>query len=242
MKEVERVRINYLVYCFFIIILLMCFLFPTFVSADMCSDEELVRLKVLANNISVHYEYLDADDESLDWGNTIPYGYNYAITISGISEGLAVASDDDDYQEFDYSNSVDGTVSFYIQNNSGSLSLNIFPSDCSTSFALRSISLTLPVLNDYYHTVECDAIRSKKIDLDVCHRTVPSDFKISDIEFYNIVGKYLVNEKKRSVFSEFLSNYFSNFYFILGTVIIFIIVIIMISFGIRRSIKRRRLE
>ncbi len=233
----ERVKVfNYFkIWIFFFLLF-----FPTLVEADICSDEEVSRLKVLADRVSVHYEYLDSSDETLDWGNTIPYGYNYEITVLGMNDGLVIASDDDDDQEFDYLDSIDGNITFYVQNGSGSLSLKVFSRDCSTSLALRTMTLSLPVLNDYYYTVECEAIRDKKINLEVCNRTVPKDFKINNTEFYDIVGKYLNPEKKSANnLMKFFSDCFSNFYLILGIIIVTVVVIFC---GIRLFMKRRRLE
>lgn len=217
-------------------------LFPSLVRADMCSEEEIARLKVLANNISVHYEYLDADDESLDWGNTIPYGYNYAITVSGMSEGISIVSNDSDGYEFDYSDTNDGNVSFYIQDEEGKLTLKFFPSDCSSTLALRTIDISLPVINSYYYTAECSAIRNQNIDLDVCKKMVSSDVKIKSSDFYSIVDKYLVTEKDNHSLLDNILSYLSNPYVIVIGIIVFIVLLVVIVFGIIRFIKRRRLD
>lgn len=217
-------------------------LFPSLVRADMCSEEEIARLKVLANNISVHYEYLDGDDESLDWGNTIPYGYNYAITVSGMSEGISVVSNDSDGYEFDYSDTNDGNVSFYIQDEEGKLTLKFFPSDCSSTLALRTLDLPLLVLNDYYYTVECSVIRNQNIDLDVCKKMVSSDFKIKDSEFYHLVSKYLDVGSDNYSLRDTILSYLSNPYVIIGSIVVVIILLGVIIFGIVRFVKRRRLD
>ena len=242
MKEVERVRINYLVYCFFIIILLMCFLFPTFVSADMCSDEELVRLKVLANNISVHYEYLDADDESLDWGNTIPDDSNYAITISGLSEGLYIISDDQWEYEFNYSTSNNGEINYYIQNIDGDLSLKVYASSCDYDHVLRMIHLDLPIFNSYYNTKECQEIREKNIDLDVCQKIISKDLIKDESYFYNSIGKYLYQDKEEISFLQKILNWFQNPYFVIGAIVILLLIVCLVGVAIFRFIRRRRLE
>lgn len=217
-------------------------LFPSLVRADMCSEEEIARLKVLANNISVHYEYLDADDESLDWGNTIPYGYNYAITVSGMSEGISVVSNDSDGYEFDYSDTNDGNVSFYIQDEEGKLTLKFFPSDCSSTLALRTIDISLPVFNDRYYSTECSFIREKNIDLDICKKMIDRNLEISDNDFYSTINKYLDTDKGKSSLTLIILSYLSNPYVIVIGIVILIILVALIILGIIRFVKRRKLE
>lgn len=217
-------------------------LFPSLVRADMCSEEEIARLKVLANNISVHYEYLDADDESLDWGNTIPYGYNYAITVSGMSEGISVVSNDSDGYEFDYSDTNDGNVSFYIQDEEGKLTLKFFPSDCSSNLALRTIDISLPVFNDRYYSTECSFIREKNIDLDICKKMIDRNLEISDNDFYSTINKYLDADKGKGSLTLTILSYLSNPYVIVIGIVILIILVALITLGIIRFVKRRKLE
>lgn len=215
-------------------------LFPSLVRADMCSEEEIARLKVLANNISVHYEYLDADDESLDWGNTIPYGYNYAITVSGMSEGISVVSNDSDGYEFDYSDTNDGNVSFYIQDEEGKLTLKFFPSDCSSTLALRTIDISLPVFNSYYNGAECQEIREKGINLDVCQKTISKDLIKNSDDFYQSISKYLdVSNDNNGSIIDIIYRLFDNIYVVVGGGIFAILLVVFLIF---RYVKRSRLD
>ncbi len=218
-------------------------LFPSLVRADMCSEEEIARLKVLANNISVHYEYLDADDESLDWGNTIPYGYNYAITVSGMSEGMYFTSTGDISHEFHYSNTNNGSVTYYIQDNGTGLNIRFYPDNCFSNYTIKTKELNLPIFNSYYNTAECREIRNQKINLDVCQKTIPKDLIKDSDDFYLSVDKYLNVDvdSKVSVFDR-IKFLFSNIYAVIAGISVAVVLVIVIVFLILRHIKRSRLD
>lgn len=218
-------------------------LFPSLVRADMCSEEEIARLKVLANNISVHYEYLDADDESLDWGNTIPYGYNYAITVSGMSEGMYFTSTGDISHEFHYSNTNNGSVTYYIQDNGTGLNIRFYPDNCFSNYTIKTKELDLPIFNSYYNTAECREIRNQKINLDVCQKTIPKDLIKDSDDFYLSVDKYLNVDvdSKVSIFDR-IKFLFSNIYVVIGGISVAVVLVIVIVFLILRHIKRSRLD
>lgn len=218
-------------------------LFPSLVRADMCSEEEIARLKVLANNISVHYEYLDADDESLDWGNTIPYGYNYAITVSGMSEGMYFTSTGDISHEFHYFNTNNGSVTYYIQDNGTGLNIRFYPDNCFSNYTIKTKELNLPIFNSYYNTAECREIRNQKINLDVCQKTIPKDLIKDSDDFYLSVDKYLNVDvdSKVSVFDR-IKFLFSNIYAVIAGISVAVLLVIVIVFLILRHIKRSRLD
>ena len=218
-------------------------LFPSLVRADMCSEEEIARLKVLANNISVHYEYLDADDESLDWGNTIPYGYNYAITVSGMSEGMYFTSTGDISHEFHYSDTDNGSVTYYIQDNGTGLNIRFYPDNCFSNYTIKTKELDLPIFNSYYNTAECREIRNQKINLDVCQKTISKDLIKDSDDFYLSVDKYLNVDvdSKVSVFDR-IKFLFSNIYAVIGGISVAVVLVIVIVFLILRHIKRSRLD
>lgn len=216
------------------------FLFPIIVKADMCKEEDVANLKVLADNISVHYEYLDADNESLDWGNTIPYGYNYAITVSGLSDGMYFTSIGDVSHEFHYSNTSNGSVTYYVQDEGTGLDIRFYPDNCYSSYTIKNVKIDLPIFNEYYYTAECDEIRDKKINLDVCQKTIPKDLIKDSDDFYNSVNKYLKVDigDDGSIFYR-IQYWLSNPLIIIGGIAVIVAIVIII---VVRYIKRSRLD
>ena len=225
-------------FCFSLLFIIL--IFPSWVRADVCQEAELSRLKVLSNNISVHDEFLDKDDESLDWGGSVPYGSDYLITISGMSDGIYAVSVGDVTKEFRGNDIHDGSILYYVSNSSGKLSIRFYPTNCDSSLALRTVEVALPIFNEFYYTSECDRIREENIDLDVCHKTVLQ--KIDSDYFYQVMDKYLKSdEAENSIFSEVLS-YFENPYVLVSAIVLGIILFVIIILLVRRFIERRRLD
>ncbi len=225
-------KINYnILFLFFIIVV---YIFPIdFVLADSCDDVTFERLKVLASNVQVHYEYLDPDDETLGWGTAIPYGYTYAITISGLNDEIFAISEGEQLQEFNSSQAIDGNVVYYVYNNKKDLYVKLYPSVCDAK-ALKTFQLSLPVINDYYFRQECSEINEKGIDLEVCHKLIPNDLKISDQYFFEVVNKYLPNDESENDFFSQSLMLLHNPYFVIGGSIVIILIIVGIVLYIRK--------
>ena len=179
------------------IFLLCCLYSPFLVEADVCDENTFERLRVISDTIQVHYEYLDPEDETLDFGNTIPYGYTYMITISGLTDEIFAVSDGTLLQEFRSSDAVDGNVTYYVYNNGQDLIIRFYPSGCDSK-ALRTVKLSLPVFNEYYYTIECGEIRDMGLDLEVCRKLLPNNLLLNDSKFYGVVHKYLDVEEELS--------------------------------------------
>lgn len=218
-------------------------LFPSLVRADMCSEEEIARLKALANNISVHYEYLDADDESLDWGNTIPYGYNYAITVSGMSEGIYFTSTGDISHEFHYSDTDNGNITYYVLDNGTGLSLKFKSSSCFNKFPIRIIDLDLPIFNTYYDSEECDTVRRKGLNVDVCQQLISKKLIRKSSDFYDSINQYLSvdTDGETSIFDK-VKFLFSNIYVLIGGIVVTVVLVVFIVFLVLKHVRRSRLD
>ena len=223
-------------------LLLIGYNFPFLVKADTCSDDELVKMKVLANNISVHYEYLDADDETLDWGNTIPYGYNYAITVSGLSEGMYFESRGDVNHQFSYSSTKDGTITYYIQDEGSGLTLKFYSESCYTKYAIRNIEIDLPIFNTYYNTSECEELRGRKIKVDVCQKMISKNLIKNRADFYQSIDKYSQKENQKMSITDKIRFWLHQPYVIIGLIFGGVILVLLIVIFIVKRIKRSRLD
>lgn len=152
-----------------------------------CNDDEFNRLKDIASNIEIRYEYIGDDDDLNELGNYMLIYDNYSsdIIISG--------SGDDDFY-FD-SKLLNNNAFNYIFSNSGKVKIKMFASslECSGR-VLNSVDLKLKRKNMFYNSNECKNVNKKNVDLEVCHEFVDNDSKINNMsheEFLNIVDKYI---------------------------------------------------
>ena len=228
--------------CFCLLILCYFFTFSLNVQADVCSDETYLRLKQEVKNIEVHYEFLDLDDDSITSEEIRLHGYNYMITVSGMGEDIYFISPGNINNKFNYSDSKDGVVTYYVENTDGDLVLKFYSTECYFSVPLRSINLELPVLNDYYYTDECEAIREKGINIPICQKTISKEEKNKNQNFFDIVEQYLIEEEDNPSFWERVSYLFQKPYFIILVITLGLFVLGIIGYLIYRFMKRRRLE
>ncbi len=228
---------------YFWLVCLGCF-FPLNVYADICNDEKYLSLKESVKNIEVHYEYLDLDDDSSIPDEISEYGYNYVITVSGMRENIYFISKGIVQKKFDYSDSKDGVVTYYIENLDGDLILKFYSKECYFSIPLRSINLELPIPNDYYYTTECEEIRDRGINIPICQKTISKEEKNKNQKFYDIVGLYLNDTDKNSAdnFWNWINYLFYKPYFVILVIFVIILFLEIVGYFIYHFIKRRRLE
>ena len=190
------------------------------VSAAVCDSNDIARLKELAKNVTVTYEY---DRESSELGSL---GL-YLVTVSGLTEELyGMVSLGADQKGFFYTEDNQGIDVERLSN--GDNELIIYSSNCSE--IVRTIKVKLPYYNDFSNYGECNGISGE--DLYVC-----SDFldkPISYSIFENEIRKYkegLLEEKEESTID--------IQYFFGAIICVFVICLI---FLIVRKVKTNKLD
>ena len=121
--------------------MLIILLLPINVLAD-CSDEELIRLQKLANNITTSYTY----DETTK---------SFTLTFTNFNEELVITDiiNNKDYLyrgELSINNLSSGKYNYYIY----ALDKSCYDNELS----IKSVSL--PYYNQYYTNKECDEIKN----------------------------------------------------------------------------------
>lgn len=184
--------------------LLMIIMMPSIKAG--CTDEELVRLSKLANNINIK-EYYNKNNKS------------FSVIISNINREFVIEYEGKEYIE---------DVEMEIDNvRSGSNKFIIYAQDKTcTSSSLTTKYINLPFENPYYAKEECIGIE----EYIYCQKWINS--KIDYSTWYSKVSEYKKESKeeikKEEVIKEsiidkiknFLTNIYINYYFIILPVII----------------------
>ncbi|MGN1267884.1 MAG: hypothetical protein ACI4U0_00030 [Candidatus Aphodocola sp.] len=203
-----------------LILFIVCYVFSiTYVDAEVCDEADVERLKVLAQDVEVSYDYI-GDDELFD---------RYQISVAGLFDELMVSFDGHDYY---YDSTQEGSLSFY--RNSGTYSFEFYSTSCPY-IILTTKNIKLPKFNMYSQTSECQKLKDYK--LDICDEWYQS--QINDVTFYSIINQYLSEDNTNISYSERIKKFFDEYYLIMTGVGIAIIVIVV---GIIIHRKRSVLE
>lgn len=178
-----------------IIILLLVFSIDI-VNAESCDVDDTKRLKVLANNVEITYEYNDDiyDNEGFKVYDT------YKIVINNLTDELYVVEGKTDTNFSNYAIK-DGAIvidSMY----SGKRTFKIYSKTCDR--VLKTYYITLPKFN-YYST---DPVCEGKEDLEVCQKFYDTS-NIDDIEFYDLVMKSDNKDGNDNIDDDFNKSLFS---------------------------------
>lgn len=197
--------IKYLVFTF-----LLLFITCDIVRAESCDSNDIKRLKEIAKNVTVSYEY-DEDREKFGI-----YG-SYVITVDGLTDELyATAIEDANTYYFNYDS--EELISYNLS--SSVREITVFSSNCDEK--IRTIDLKLPYYNFYYTYDECNGISGD--DLYVCSKFL--DEELSYSKFLNEIKKYKSNHDD---LDKDTTNFFEKYklYFI-GVFIVAIIIIAIV--------------
>lgn len=197
------------------ILIFAFFAFASNVSADVCDNGHIARLKELAKQIDVNYEYIDHSDDIKKGTDDIFVVNSYLVSLNLLSDELYVTND---LMEYYYDSTSNGSVEFIV--NSGRLDLVIRSSRCA-GYKIDTVSINLPKFNTYSYKSECDKL--KEYNLDVCNPWYQGS--INDKIFYKEVNKYLIEEK--DTLWDKIVNFFSNNYLGVGALMLVILFIIL---------------
>ena len=210
----------------FLIVIFSFVIFSNDVSAEVCDDADMQRLKQLANMIEVNYEYIDgkpigdSEDDS--------YSVNsYYLFINNLTEQLYIKDGIDEYYHSDLEN---GTLKLI--HNSGQIQLLVYSTRCR-DIVLRTIDLKLPKFNVYSFRNEC--IELKDLNLDFCDEWYQG--YLDDRIFATYVEPYLVNRNIEISFKDKVLNLLENYYIymIIGVVSIILLILLIVRYK-KRSV------
>lgn len=175
---------------FLLVIILVLFSLDN-VNAVVCDSNDIVRLKELAQNVDVSYQYVNnVEDEAennqvdnLDEFDGIVSNDIYNVQISNITDEIYIK--DTNYNEYRLNDAVDGILHF--TTNSGTVTYYVYSSNCLDKL-LRTITLQLDKYNIYADSKECEGISAE--ELAVCDKWYQGDLSYSQfikkIDEYNL--------------------------------------------------------
>lgn len=142
------------------------------VYAEDCDSTDIKRLRVLANDVDISYEYNDdiSDNDGFKIYDT------YKIVVSNLSDELYVIESKTNLDLRSYS-VVDGSITID-RLYSGNKSFKIYSRNCSNKL-LKTYSIKLPKFNNYSTDPNCEGHEN----LDICQKFYDS----SNIDYYEFM-------------------------------------------------------
>lgn len=242
-------RKNYLLLLF-----LLMFVVTLKVKASTCSNERILELSSLANNVNVSYQEYDIK-ETVD--NPYPGEGNeeetyetsfpgYYLTIYNLDDGLNVAVKRDDTNKVVTVNSEDKDADGVVYIDTGAagkvktftIAIRSNDSNCKNEI-LQTKVMTTPMYNFFSSYDVC----KDNPDFDICKEFTTVDYSnLTDAEFMDKLDEYKVQKaeeekKQKSIIyqvGKFLSDY--KWYIIIS--ILVIVVAIIVIYVIRRKKSR----
>ena len=218
----------------FIIFIFSIFLIPN-VYAEDCDSTDIKRLRVLANDVDISYEYNDDiyDSDGFKIFDT------YKVVVSNLSDELYVIESKTNLDLRSYSVN-DGSITID-RLYSGNKSFKIYSKNCSNKL-LKTYSIKLPEFNNYSTDFNCEGHE----DIEVCQKFYDSS-NIDYYEFMEMIEKgdnedkdkdsTDTNIKENNKFIEFIKD--NYIYISIGGGVLILIIIVLI---ILRHKKRGALE
>lgn len=201
------------------------------VYAEDCDSTDIKRLRVLANDVDISYEY--NDDIYDEYG--IKIHDTYKVVISNLSDELYVIESKTNLDLRNYSVN-DGSITID-RLYSGNKSFKIYSRNCSNKL-LKTYSIKLPKFNNYSTDPNCEGHEN----LDICQKFYDS----SNVDYYEFMelleksdnkNKDNDNKKKDSKYIKFIKD--NYIYISIGGGVLIILIIVLI---ILRHKKRGVLE
>ncbi len=216
----------------FIIFIFSMFLVPC-VYAEDCDSTDIKRLRVLANDVDISYEYNDDiyDSDGFKINDT------YKVVVSNLSDELYVMESKTNLDLRSYLVN-DGSITID-RLYSGNKSFKIYSKNCSNKL-LRTYSVKLSNFNNYSTDPNCEGHE----DIEVCQKFYDSS-NIDYVEFMRLIEKSDNEDKNKDSDSKNEDSKYIRFikdnyiYIFIGSGVLIIIIITLI---VLRHKKRGALE
>ena len=201
------------------------------VYAEDCDSTDIKRLRVLANDVDISYEY---NDDIYDDDGFLIYD-TYKVIISNLSDELYVIESKTNLDLRNYSVN-DGSITID-RLYSGNKSFKIYSRNCSNKL-LKTYSIKLPKFNNYSTDPNCEGHEN----LDICQKFYDS----SNVDYYEFMEMINNSDNKdtddnkskdENKYIKFIKD--NYIYISIGGGVLIIIIIVLI---ILRHKKRGALE
>lgn len=203
-------------------VLLVYFLFVDTVSANtICDKDEFQKMKIIAEDIDVTYNYVVNDEVITEL---------YDIYLNGSLSNFYIILND----SYEYVSS-NGTEITFRESNLD-LKIEIYIKGCNK--IVRTINLKLPAYNTYSMSEECEKL--KKYNLEICNEWYNGE--VNDEIFHEIISQY--NDYNQKEDAEYYLDYSISdiirmeWKFIFVSIFtLFIIILIIIRYKKRSELK-----
>lgn len=208
---------------YLVIVIIFVMLFNSNVYAESCDSTDIQRLRVVADDVDISYEY---NDDIYDADGFLIYD-TYKVIISNLSDELYVIESKTNLDLRNYSVN-DGSITID-RLYSGKKNFKIYSKNCDNK-VLKNYSVNLPKFNSYSTDPNCEGHEN----LDICQKFYDSS-NVDYNEFMKLIeksdneneNKDNDNKKEDSKYIKFIKD---NYIFISigGGVLILVIIMLII--------------
>lgn len=175
-----------------IILLFLLMLFP--IKSKACSEDEIIRLSNLANNVNVVYEYNKNND-------------TFSIIFTNVTDELVIS---DYVNHKDYVASKELTIK-NLKSNNYTFYIYARNKNCiENELTLKNIKL--PYYNSFYNSKECE----NKSNFSYCSKWLNRKIEYKEwkekIDDYKVEEEVIENNEESKSILDLLKNIFVNFY------------------------------
>ena len=213
------------------IVLLILILFSFNVYADTCDNNELKRLKDLAEKVEFSYDY-EIKNEVLEDGSNFPV-FNFSITANNLNEDLKVLILYDKYsfnnKEFKYNNQKTSSIDGFFEGDIVNITIEGYTSNACSGKTILTKTVKIPYYNRNYDENFCYENPDFKYCMEFTEKSISSS------EYSDALLSYIDNTSE----IEDNKNETSHNYtiYIIGSVFGIIILLLLISYILKRKRK-----
>ena len=210
-------------------IFVMLMLFSFNVYADSCSNDELARLREIANNMEVSYN-LENDDDSYP---------RFSITVNNLNKEVKALIIEDwyanKYKEFKNDGTNKGVLTSFLPGESIKITMKAYVSNACSGKTVSTKTVKLPYYNVYYNYPECKMYPNLKSCVKL------TDKKITEEAFNKEINDFInANSKEETIVTED-NNGTTDWLLIIGITVGSILIISLIIIVISKKIKKNRI-
>ena len=190
-------------------------------AANTCTSEELNRLKELANNVEIKYDY-----EIVDVGNYADIDYIFKVNNFDINLKIKLEVNGSlEDKIYTYSNQSELHEMYFKDGEKVNFKIYSYTLDNCIDKLLRTISIKLPYYNQYYYynKEKCENYKDSKY----CSEFLEKKINLSDEEIDKLLENEVKNENKEKKI-KWLNISYKYFIFIAIGILISLIVIVSI--------------
>lgn len=210
----------------FLFMIFLSFIVINVNALEDCTSSEMERLTELANNVKIDYSYTI---EESDYQDVLLI---YDIKIHNLNDDLKIYYQVENNSDKILINNNQPTLEGYGEGETLTFSIYAYTTNRCVNKRLRTITVTLPVYNDYYY-INKDKC-SEYPDFKYCQEFM--DNKELAIEEIDIKFEEYINDlKKDEIKNHFKMNYI---YYGLGIIVLIVLIIVIIVLKRQKNKKK----